>query len=311
MNLIDVHKELATDEQCLDYLEAYRWPKGVRCPVCGNDKISKVVRHTESKNKRTRIYQCLESTCKQQFSATSGTIFHDSHLPLNKWFMALALIADAKKGISAKQLERHLGVTYRTAWYLAHRIRKAMTENGGILLSGTVELDETYVGGRKRGIGIKAAKQAKQVVMGAIERGGKLRLRHVPNAQIETVRGFVATHIDPNVERMMTDDNRAYPPAFKPTLTGRHFTVNHIAGEYVKRGTDITTNSIESAFGLFKRGLVGSFHRISIKHLHRYLSEFEFRFNRRKDGRTFENALSGLLSDGPMTYRHLVSVQSL
>ncbi|HEU5457249.1 MAG TPA: IS1595 family transposase, partial [Terracidiphilus sp.] len=127
MNLIDVAQQFKTDDDCLAYLESMRWPDGIRCPACGCDRVSNIKRRSASKNKRTRIYQCLESTCNQQFSATSGTIFNDSHLPLTKWFMALALIVDAKKSISANQLMQHLGIgSYRTAWYLAHRIRKAM-----------------------------------------------------------------------------------------------------------------------------------------------------------------------------------------
>jgi transposase-like protein len=144
MNLIDVTKEFQTDEQCLAYLEAQRWPDGVvRCPTCGNDRISKITRKTASKNKRAQIYQCLEKTCKQQFSATSGTIFHDSHLSLTKWFMAIALVVDAKKGMSAKQLQQHLGIgSYRTAWYMAHRIREAMVDADPTPMSGVVEIDE-------------------------------------------------------------------------------------------------------------------------------------------------------------------------
>ena len=145
MNLIDVTKQFPTDEECLGYIEKMRWPDGVvRCPTCGVDKISRITRTantvtrkkkdgTERTHKqRTGIFQCLEPTCKQQFSATSGTIFNDSHLPLHKWFMALAIVVDAKKSISANQLKEHLGIgSYRTAWYLAHRIRKAMADESG------------------------------------------------------------------------------------------------------------------------------------------------------------------------------------
>jgi transposase-like protein len=148
MNLIDLTTQFATDVQCLAYLEQMRWPDGVRCPVCGNDKISRITRKTAGKNKRGQIYQCLKKTCSQQFSATSGTIFGDSHLPLKKWFMALAIVVDAKKGISANQIKQHLGIgSYRTAWYMAHRIRKAMVDSTG-LLDGIVEIDETYIGGK-------------------------------------------------------------------------------------------------------------------------------------------------------------------
>src|SRR5271165_6724746 len=129
MNLIDVIKEFKTEDDALEFLEKMRWPNGVRCPTCGNDKISKITRKTESKNKRTRLYQCLEKTCKQQFSATSGTIYGDSHLPLTTWFKAIALMVDAKKGMSAVQLQTHLGIgSYKTAWYLCHRVREAMKE---------------------------------------------------------------------------------------------------------------------------------------------------------------------------------------
>ena len=166
MNLIDVTKQFPTDEECLGYIEKMRWPDGVvRCPTCGVDKISRITRTantvtrkkkdgTERTHKqRTGIFQCLEPTCKQQFSATSGTIFNDSHLPLHKWFMALAIVVDAKKSISANQLKEHLGIgSYRTAWYLAHRIRKAMEDESGPFeqLRGVVEIDETYIGGKTK-----------------------------------------------------------------------------------------------------------------------------------------------------------------
>ena len=162
MNLIDVSKNLQTEEQCLDFIEKVRWPDGkIRCVVCGNDKVSRITRtvnldltRSEKKqNKRTRLYACLEPTCKHRFTPTVGTLFHQSHLPLTKWFAAVALIVHAKKGMSAKQVQRHLGVNYRTAWYMGHRIRKAM-QTGTIVtpatgesvrpkMSGIVELDET------------------------------------------------------------------------------------------------------------------------------------------------------------------------
>jgi transposase-like protein len=161
MKLIDVTKAFASDEQCLAYLEASRWPDGVRCPVCGAKEISKIRRKVtaKTKNKRAQLYQCLEPSCKSQFSATTGTIFHDSHLPLNKWFMAVALLVDAKKSMSAFQLSRHLGVNYRTAWYLAHRIREAMVDTDGPKLTGVVEVDETYIGGKQRGAQEQAQEQ--------------------------------------------------------------------------------------------------------------------------------------------------------
>jgi transposase-like protein len=305
MNLIDVTKTFKTEDDALEFLEKMRWPDGVRCTVCGNEKVSKITRQTASKNKRTSIYQCLEKTCKAQFSATSGTIYGDSHLPLTTWFKAIALIVDAKKGMSAKQLEGHMGVTYKTAWYLCHRIRKAM-EQEGAPLTGTVEIDECYVGGRVRG-GRATAMQNKKVVMGAIERGGELRLRHVANDQAHTFRDFIKTNVSPAVERIHTDQHKNYPPALKalkPQFSVTHETVNHIAHEYV-RG-DVTTNRIESAFSLFKRGVVGSYHKVSIKHLHRYLSEFETRFNERKNPERFELLVGRACQKATMPYRQLV-----
>src|SRR5258706_4778472 len=139
MHLIDVTKELGTEAQCLAYIEKMRWPNGVRCATCGAKEVSVITRQSAGKNKRATLYQCLEPTCKQQFTATSGTIFHDTHLSLTKWFMAIALIVDAKKGISAKQLERTLQINYRTAWHLSHRIRHAM-QTPERLFSGTVEI---------------------------------------------------------------------------------------------------------------------------------------------------------------------------
>jgi transposase-like protein len=307
MNLIDVTQQFKSDDDCLAYLESMRWPDGIRCPVCGCERISKITRKTASKNKRTRIYQCLEDTCKQQFSATSGTIFNDSHLPLTKWFMALALIVDAKKSISAKQLQQHLGIgSYRTAWYMAHRIRKAMVNEGSADLQGIVEMDETYLGGRTEGRDWRTRK-VKQVIVGIKERGGRVKMIHAPDAKIETLAKYIKEHVSADVEAIMTDELPAYPKALRLSGvdTGKHFTINHNAKIYVDG--NITTNGIESAFSLFKRAVIGSYHRISIKHLHRYLSEFETRFNASKAYDRFEPTLKRMLGVEPMPYAELVA----
>ncbi len=308
MNLIDVTQQFRTDDDCLAYLESMRWPDGIRCPVCGCNRISKIIRKPGGDNKRTRIYQCLEATCKQQFSATAGTIFNDSHLPLTKWFMALALIVDAKKGMSAKQLQEHLGIgSYRTAWYMAHRIRKAMENKGSADLSGIVEMDETYLGGKIRGKTQREVKKLKQVVVGIKQRGGKLRLFHAPDAKIETLAAYIKEHVSADVQYIMTDELPAYPRALR--IAGqdeiKHKTVNHSAEIYVDG--DVTTNGIESVFSLFKRGVIGSFHKISIKHLHRYLSEFETRFNARKADDRFNPTLRRMLGVEPMPYAELIA----
>jgi len=309
MNLIDVTKQFATDDQCLDYIEQMRWPDGVkRCPTCGNDKLSRIERKKQSKNKRTRIYQCLEKTCKAQFSPTAGTIFHDSHLPLTKWFMAIALVMNAKKGMSALQLQRDLGIgSYRTAWYLYHRIRESMQEQYPEKLGGIVEMDELYVGGKQRGKGIKYGMKQKQTVFGIRQREGNLRMIHTTDAKADTLKRLIEQHVSPDVRFVMTDASTAAKAALvKLDLQDRHHSVNHIAGEYV-RDKIIHTNTIESAFSLFRRGVIGSFHTISIKHLQRYLNEFCYRFDRREIKDAFEQTVRRVAGFAPITYRALIS----
>ncbi len=188
MNLIDVTRTFQTEDDALQFLEQMRWPDGIRCPTCGCNRISKITRKSASKNKRTRVYQCLEKTCKQQFSPTRGTIFGDSHIPVKTWFMAIAFILDAKKGMSAMQLQRHLGLkSYESAWYLAHRIRKAMESDGG-LLSGVVEIDETYIGGKST----TDTKFAAKAIRAAVSLTATLKQQHRP-ASPEFFQNSVAT----------------------------------------------------------------------------------------------------------------------
>jgi ISXO2-like transposase domain/Transposase zinc-ribbon domain len=309
VNIREIFIKFSTEEQCLEYVEKMRWPDGiVRCPTCGDKNVKRVMRTAESKNKRPWFYLCLNKDCHQQFSPTAGTLFADSHLPLIVWFHAIGLILNAKKGISAKQLQRDLGIGgYKTAWYLNHRIREAMAEGDPKPLGGIVEIDETYVGGRVRGKGVKFAKKQKHVVMGAVQRGGNLRLRHIPDAKIDTVSGFIKATLSPDVERVMTDHASIYPAILKPEFVDRHERVNHIVGEYV-RG-DVTTNSIESAFSLLKRGVIGQFHKLSGKHLHRYLAEFEYRFNHRTDADIFIGTVQRLCGFKPLRFAALTSDQ--
>lgn len=314
INIKDIYIRFATEEHCLEYVEQTKWPDGVvRCPTCGGDKVKKVRREKESKNKRPWFYLCLEPTCHQQFSPTAGTLFADSHLPLITWFHAIGLVLNAKKGISAAQLQRDLGLGgYKTAWYLLHRIRESMQEANPEPLGGTVEIDETYVGGRKRRMRRgDHAMSNKHVVMGAVQRGGELRLQHVPNDEAHTFRGFISAHVADDVERVMTDQHKSYPPALKslsrmnPNFGPKHETVNHIRYEFA-RG-DVTTNRIESAFSLFKRGVIGQYHKLSGKHLHRYLREFEYRFNRRHDDDVFIQTVRRLCGVKPLRFADLIA----
>lgn len=324
MNLIDVTRQFQSDDDCLAYLESMRWPDGIRCPTCGCNEISTIARKAgvisrgpnkgqPRKNKRTRIYQCLEKTCKQQFSATSGTIFNDSHLPLVTWFMALAIVVDAKKGMSAKQLQEHLGIkSYRTAWYMAHRIRKSMVDGQPNLMTGVVEMDETYIGGRsKKRFGVGKPHPPKEMVVAMRERDlkgkpGRVRYFHVPNGKKETISGLVEKHINPSVQRIYTDNAAVYDFSIHPIMKDRHRTVNH-SQEWVVPGSRIHTNTVESSFSLLKRGLIGSFHRVSIKHLHRYLTEFEYRFNERKASDRFSLTLGRMMGTTPMPYAALTA----
>lgn len=305
MNLIDVSKQFANEDQCLDYIEAMRWPDGiVRCPTCGNDKISRIERKATSKNRRNRFYQCLEPTCKQQFSATSGTIFNDTHLPLTKWFMGVAIVLNAKKGVSALQLQRDLGIgSYRTAWYLYHRIREAMQDNEGLKLTDTVEIDETYIGGKQRGH--RGKLKNKDAVIGMRQRGGLLKLVRVEDTKQGTVYEAIAQHVDRSVKRIITDESRVYNFKLTQYMHATHQRVNHIAGEYVRR--DVYTNTIENAFSLLKRAWIGTYHQLSIKHLQRYLNEFSYRFNRRDNPDAFIETVRRIAGFKPLPYAALIA----
>jgi len=302
MNILEISKQFKTESECVAYLEQWRWPNGVRCVICGTDKV-KSFKSTSKKQAVRWLYQCNEPTCRYQFSAKTGTLFHDSHLPLQKWFMAMALVCEAKKGISAHQVARTIGVQYRTAWYMCHRIRAAMKMPNQEPLNGVVEVDEMFVGGKHRGQGMYA-RNSKLPVMGAIKRGGELRYQHVEKVRAKTVKPFLNKHVSPAAQMVCTDESVVYPNLLKD-FEHRHQTVNHSKGEFVRHGL-IYTNTIENAFSLFKRGFIGSFHKLSKKHLHRYLAEFETRFNNRKNKHFFEFVLGQMAANRPLQYKILV-----
>jgi hypothetical protein len=317
-SLIDVSREFATEEQCVEYLEKMRWPEGVTCLKCGHDRISKFTtnettrkrfskklgREVEVKVPARHLYNCLNKACKFQFSPTTGTVFHDSHLPLAKWFEAIALMGEAKKGISAMQVQRHLKIgSYRTAWHLNHRIRKAMQAlNPTDPLTGTVEVDETYIGAKRYDKRVKRGKYEKAPVFGMVERGGNVRTWAVPNVNRFYVIDKIKEGISIEADLIVTDESQLYKRM--PTDTP-HEIVNHSEKEWV-RG-NIHTGTIDGYWGLLKRGIIGSSHKVSIKHLHRYLTEFEYRWNNRKSTDMFEQVIIGLLIQSALEYAVLTS----
>ncbi|MGH2554181.1 MAG: IS1595 family transposase [Actinomycetota bacterium] len=297
MNLVKLIERFGSEDRCRAYLETLRWPNGIRCPQCGSQSISRI--------KTRNQLDC--NNCRTRFSVKSGTVFHDSHLPLWKWFLATYLITEAKKGVSANQLKRTLGVSYKTAWYLCHRIRSAMVESAAEPLTGIVEADETYVGGKlkKR---FKTKKEAaigrlanKTVVLGAIERGGKVRLRAVEDVGQDIVHGFLRSTIGDDAEAVYTDSHRSYRGIGDHNT--RHEYVDHAGEEWV-RG-DVHTNTIENVWSLFDRAVIGSYHKLSKKHLPAYLKEFEFRFNGRENRYLFRDTLRALVRADALTYSDL------
>ena len=229
---------------------------------------------------------------------------HDSHLPLRKWFLAIYLMCESKKGISALQLKRTLGVAYKTAWYLCHRIREAMGNDpfDGPTLLGIVEVDETLVGGRTKGKG-RAYKGNKTWVAGAIQRNGGIRLERIPDTKRQTLHDFIARTVKDEAEAIYTDELASYLGI--ATQNTRHETVNHSAEEWAVG--DVHTNSIEGVWSLFKRSIIGAFHKVSAKHLDRYLDELEWRFSNRDNDHIFVHTLRRIVNTEHLTYQKLVT----
>ena len=290
MNLVKLVERFHSEDACRQYLENLRWPDGVTCPRCE----SKSIRNSYTRNQ----YDC--GSCGYQFSVTSGTILHDTHLPLNKWMMAVYLMIEARKGVSALQLKRTLDVAYKTAWYLCHRIRAAMQDAYPFPLKGLVEVDETFVGGKVRGMG-RAYKGNKAVVVGAVQRGGKIALQVVVGRDRETLHNFIRENVADETEAIFTDDWVGYKGI--GDYNTRHETVNHSFKEYV-RG-DVHTNSIENVWSLFKRSIIGSYHKMSVKHMDAYLDELEWRFNNRENPWLFRDTILRLLTTDSLPYQAL------
>lgn len=260
------------------HIEASRWPDGVvNCPFCGSLNI----RRMEGKTQRG-MFLCND--CRDKFTCRTGTVMERSHVPLHKWLLAIHLMASSKKGISAHQLMRNLGLgSYRTAWFLAHRIREAMTDDSHKATGGlggenkVVEADESYVGGKAKNRAFKEPAPKKAVVT-LVERDGRAKSFHVANVTAKTVRPIIVTNAN-RASSLMTDESPIYPKIGEEFAN--HHTVNHSAGEYARLGGYAHCNTAESFFSILKRGITGTYHSVSEAHLHRYLAEFDFRYNNR------------------------------
>jgi transposase-like protein len=288
VNLVNLIERFGTDEKCRAHLTELRWPQGVKCPRCQWKGVS----HIEERNQ----YDC--NVCRYQFSVTSNSIFHDSHLPLWKWFLAIYLMIESKKGISACQVQRSLQITYKTAWFLCHRIRAAMREVSADRLKGIVEIDETFLGGRSP---MWMKNKNKMCVVGAVERGGEIRLQLIKSPNRYLLRKFINENTEPDTEALYTDQWVGYKGIGDADT--RHETVNHSDEEWV-RG-DVHTNNVENVWSLLKRGVVGTYHKLSVKHLDAYLDELEHRFNNRHNKYLFRDTLLKLVKAEKLPYAEL------
>jgi transposase-like protein len=297
MDLPQLIEKFGSEDKCHAYLEEMRWPDGVECPRCASKKISRL--------KTRRQFDC--DGCRYQFSVRVDTVFQDSKLPLWKWFLAIYVMGESRKGVSANQLKRMLGVTYKTAWFLCHRIRSAMPQESIELLRGVVEADETYIGGKVRAGNRRNAAQIrrsnKTIVLGAVQRGGNVRLRVAPDNTGASVKGFLADVVHDDAEAIYTDSWRAYRGVGDHNT--RHEYVDHSREEWV-RG-DVHTNTVESIWSLFDRGVIGAYHKLSAKHLPAYLDEFAFRFNNRNNPYLFRDTILALVEADVLTFKELTA----
>jgi transposase-like protein len=317
MSLINVSRTYSTREACLDKLEQMRWPDGriccIHCGVYEQDGKPSVKKMVLASSTRTngkpipprRLYQC--NACGKQFSVTEGTVFHRSHISLEKWFVAIALILEAKKGVSSLQVGRHLGVkenNTKSTWFLCHRIREAAIQAGFEFLTGVVEADETYFTPRKPRKGKPYVKDSEpMVVLGMRQRGGDLRLIPIKDAKMSIIEPELVKHISPDAT-LQTDGHSSY------YIIGQRRFANHRMIDHIRKYAEGEnhTNTVENAFSLLKRGVYGTFHKVSIKHLGRYCNEFSFRFNRRgQQEKMFDETLKRLVNGKPLPFKTLTA----
>ena len=287
MTIIELLRSFGTEERCIQYIEQVRWAGNPVCPYCNAER--------PNKDKRADgRYLCI--SCNKAYRATQGTIFHSTRIPLQKWFMAINLLTNAKKGISSYEVARECDTTHQSAWYMIMRIRKAMNSSEGTLLKGIVEMDETYVGGKPRNPNKKqstydmseaeyqahkARVKPKAVILGAVERKGQVKASKVQDASLSSIAGFVCKHIKRTPDTtLITDEYKGYKSM---DAYFKHKVIKH-ADRYVKG--EVHTNTIENFWSIFKRSIHGIYYHLSHKHMNAYLNEFAYRYNRRKQTRS-------------------------
>lgn len=312
LNLSTLSRLFGDENAARDFLESKRWPNGPVCPHCGSTEAYRLISHKVSK-RPMRPGVCKCKACRKQFTVRVGTIFEESKLPLRKWLMAFHLMSSSKKGVSSHQLARELDVTIKTAWFLSHRVRECMKQEPlAGMLNGVVEADESYVGGKPRPVAGEPRRNArgrgskKTPVLVLVERGGAAVCKPLPNCTADEIRKY-AMLIAPEAT-FVTDEFKSYPPIGKQFAA--HYTVNHGTGEYARtedNGFHVHSNTAESFFALLKRGHYGTFHQYSKHHMHRYCTEFAFRWTHRKvsDGHRMVAAIENapgkrLMYKGPM-----------
>ena len=277
MKLDITNKIYNDDEAARAHLEEQLWPAGPVCPHCGSFNSTRL----EGKAHRTGLLQCNENQCREQFSVTVGTVFERSKIPLCKWVLVAHLFAASKKGISSKQIQRMLGISYKSAWFMTMRLREAAKDKYVTPIGGkgkVIESDETFVGGKKKNVHKGKPEPKKHVVHALVERGGEVRAKHVADVTAKSLRETLTT-MAKRASELHTDDFLSYMPIGKEFA--RHRTVAHTLGEYVSEDGKAHTQTIESFFAIMKRGITGSFHSVSEQHLQRYVDEFAFRWNNR------------------------------
>jgi len=295
------------EDAAREHIEASRWPDGVNCPLCGSLSVHRMAGKTQA-----GMFLCND--CRSKFTCRTGTIMERSHVPLHKWLLAIHLMASSKKGMSAHQMMRNLGLgSYRTAWFLCHRIREAMTDDSHKATGGlggankVVEVDETYVGGKAKNRAFNEP-APKKAVLSLVEREGRVTSFHVANVTAETVRPLIVSNTN-RASMLMSDESKLYPKLGKEFAN--HGSVNHSANEYARMGGFIHINTAENFYSILKRGITGTYHSVSEAHLHSYLAEFDFRYNNRsglgvEDAARAAKALKG--TEGKrLTYRQPAS----